>query len=117
MSDIQKLTCVVAHPLKFQLTYDTTPISTSFGLRNMDLRKDYQLFLNNIHYRNNCNYTWTNGTISHSQCNDVGLLTISVKRQPVLEFTMGDACAYSIVERILYRFLQVAEETADRLVQ
>ena len=117
MSDIEKLTCAVAHPLNYHLTYDNMRISSSFGLRNMSLREDYQLFLNNIHYRNNCDYAWTNGTIAHSRCNGVGLLTISVKRQPVLEFTMGNDAAYSIVECILYRFLQVAEEAADGLVR
>ena len=113
----QKLTCHVAHPLKFQLGYDDARISTSFGLRNIGSRENYCYFLNNIHYRNDCFYEWKRGSIRHSRVNGVGVITIHAKGQQVLEFTMGDAGAYSYVERVLYRLLQVAEEMADRLVR
>jgi len=113
---IQKLTCHVAHPLKFQIGYDDALISTSFGLRNISSRENYCYFLNNIHYRNDCFYEWTRGSICHSRVGGVGVITIHAKRQPVLEFIMDDAGAYSYVERVLYRLLQVAEEMADGLV-
>lgn len=113
----QKLTCRVSHPLQFQLGYNDALISTSFGLRNMDSRENYRCFLNNIHYRNNCFYEWNCGSISHSRLDGVGVITIHAKGQQVLEFTMGDAGAYSYVERVLYRLLQVAEEMADGLVR
>ena len=99
------------------MAYDGAQISTSFGLRNMDSRENYSYFLNNIHYRNDCFYEWKRGSIRHSRAGGVGVITIHAKGQPVLEFTMGDAGSYSYVERVLYRFLQVAEEMADGLVR
>lgn len=72
----------------------------------------YRCFLNNIHYRNNSYYSWSGGLITYSVKEGCGVLLLRTG-ETLLEFEMHDDAAHSYVERVLYRFLQVAEEVTD----
>lgn len=106
-----KLACFFdSAPLQFRLTYGPDVVPTSLGLDNDEMFEDYRLFLNNLHYRRSVCYAWDDGHLIYNAPNGHIILRT---RTSYMTFDIGSAEAHSYVERVFYRFLQVAEETAD----
>jgi hypothetical protein len=97
-------------PFQFRLTYGSDVVPTSLGLDKDEMIDTYRLFLNHLHYRRTMGYAWDDGCLIYIA--PKGHLILRT-RTSYMTFDIGSAEAHSYVERVFYRFLQVAEETAD----